>query len=79
MNGAKGEDIDVKVLPGTVVRTAIKDGDLGDVLLELLNQGYRALLLPGGRGGRGNASFKSGLIRFQELQRMKKRVLKWGV
>ncbi|GKC58421.1 GTP-binding protein OBGC, chloroplastic, partial [Tanacetum coccineum] len=43
MHGAKGEDVVVKVPPGTVG----KDGD-------------KALLLLGGRGGRGNASFKSG-------------------
>ncbi|XP_010524752.1 PREDICTED: GTP-binding protein OBGC, chloroplastic [Tarenaya hassleriana] len=55
-NGAKGEDVVVKVAPGTVVREAGKE----EVLLELLNPGQRALLLPGGRGGRGNASFKSG-------------------
>lgn len=60
MNGAKGEDVVVKVPPGTVVRAAGKDGVQGDVLLELLHPGDRALLLPGGRGGRGNASFKSG-------------------
>ncbi|KAJ0593865.1 putative GTP-binding protein OBG [Helianthus annuus] len=45
---------------GNVVRAAGKDGVPGDVLLELLHVGDRALLLPGGRGGRGNASFKSG-------------------
>ncbi|TQD80044.1 hypothetical protein C1H46_034417 [Malus baccata] len=55
-NGAKGEDVVIKVAPGTVVREAGKD----EVLLELLHPGQRALLLPGGRGGRGNASFKSG-------------------
>ncbi|KAL8264116.1 hypothetical protein R6Q59_022246 [Mikania micrantha] len=60
MNGAKGEDVVVKVPPGTVVRAAGKDGVPGDVLMELLYPGDRALLLPGGRGGRGNASFKSG-------------------
>ncbi|PON80306.1 Uroporphyrinogen decarboxylase [Parasponia andersonii] len=54
--GAKGEDAVVKVAPGTVIREAGKD----EVLLELLHPGQRALLLPGGRGGRGNASFKSG-------------------
>lgn len=53
--GAKGVDVVVKVAPGTVVREAE-----GEVLLELLHPGQRALLLPGGRGGRGNASFKSG-------------------
>ncbi|XP_057431644.1 GTP-binding protein OBGC, chloroplastic isoform X2 [Lotus japonicus] len=54
--GAKGEDVVVKVPPGTVVREA--GGDR--VLLEMVSPGQRALLLPGGRGGRGNASFKSG-------------------
>ncbi|GKC53381.1 GTP-binding protein OBGC, chloroplastic [Tanacetum coccineum] len=50
----------VKVLPGTVVRAVGKDGVVGDVLLELFYSGDKALLLPGGRGGRGNASFMSG-------------------
>ncbi|CAL9759992.1 unnamed protein product [Musa acuminata subsp. burmannicoides] len=58
--GAKGEDVVVKVAPGTVIREAFKGGMLGEVLLELMHPGQRALLLPGGRGGRGNASFKSG-------------------
>ncbi|CAL5347029.1 unnamed protein product [Camellia sinensis] len=59
-NGAKGEDVVVKVALGTVIREAAMDGEQGEVLLELLYPGQRALLLPGGRGGRGNASFKSG-------------------
>lgn len=54
--GAKGDDVVVKVAPGTVIREAGKE----EALLELLHPGQRALLLPGGRGGRGNASFKSG-------------------
>ncbi|KAK8946959.1 hypothetical protein KSP39_PZI007447 [Platanthera zijinensis] len=59
-SGAKGEDVVVKVAPGTVIRESGKGGVEGEVLLELLKPGQRALLLPGGRGGRGNASFKSG-------------------
>lgn len=55
-NGAKGEDVVVKVAPGTIVREAGRE----EVLLELLYPGQRALLLPGGRGGRGNAAFKCG-------------------
>uniref|UniRef100_A0A0E0LPK0 Probable GTP-binding protein OBGC1, chloroplastic n=1 Tax=Oryza punctata TaxID=4537 RepID=A0A0E0LPK0_ORYPU len=54
--GAKGDDVVVKVPPGTVVRSAAGDVEL----LELMKPGQRALLLPGGRGGRGNAAFKSG-------------------
>lgn len=50
----------MKVAPGTVIRESGKGGVEGEVLLELLKPGQRALLLPGGRGGRGNASFKSG-------------------
>ncbi|KAK4759152.1 hypothetical protein SAY87_022283 [Trapa incisa] len=55
--GARGEDLVVRVAPGTIVRESGKE----EVLLELLHPGQTALLLPGGRGGRGNASFKSGL------------------
>ncbi|KAI8561595.1 hypothetical protein RHMOL_Rhmol04G0352400 [Rhododendron molle] len=64
MNGAKGADVVVKVAPGTVIREAVEgdEGERGEgeVLLELLYPGQRALLLPGGRGGRGNAAFKTG-------------------
>ncbi|GKE34237.1 GTP-binding protein OBGC, chloroplastic, partial [Tanacetum coccineum] len=60
MNGAKGEDVVVKVPPETVVRAVGKDGVVGDVLLELLYSEDKALLLSGVRGGRGNTSFKSG-------------------
>nr|GMD77811.1 GTP-binding protein OBGC, chloroplastic [Ipomoea batatas] len=59
--GAKGEDVVVKVPPGTVVRESGNGGEQGNVLLELLHPGQRALLLRGGRGGRGNASFKTGV------------------
>ncbi|KAI3469419.1 hypothetical protein Pfo_026082 [Paulownia fortunei] len=61
-NGAKGENVVVKVPPGTVVR----ESD-GDVLFELLHPGQRALLLPGGRGGRGNASFKTGMNKVPKI------------
>ncbi|KAK7332201.1 hypothetical protein VNO80_28949 [Phaseolus coccineus] len=55
-SGAKGEDVVVKVPPGTLIRMSGED----DVLLEMVYPGQKALVLPGGRGGRGNASFKSG-------------------
>ncbi|CAE6000639.1 unnamed protein product [Arabidopsis arenosa] len=65
-SGAKGDNVFMKVAPGTVVRQAREvgsevegeEGEEKEVLLELLHPGHRALLLPGGRGGRGNASFK---------------------
>lgn len=67
-SGAKGEDVVVKVPPGTVVTEAAgKGGVQGDVLLELLQPGQRALLLPGGRGGRGNASFKTGMNKVPKI------------
>ncbi|GAB2273877.1 hypothetical protein Dimus_008650 [Dionaea muscipula] len=59
-DGSNGEDVVVKVPPGTVIREVGDDGVVGKLLLELLHPGQRALLLHGGRGGRGNASFKSG-------------------
>ncbi|RZB63854.1 GTP-binding protein OBGC, chloroplastic isoform B [Glycine soja] len=61
-SGAKGEDVVVKVPPGTVVRMSGKNNVL------LVYPGHKGLLLPGGRGGRGNASFKSGTIRWLELE-----------
>ncbi|WOH08416.1 hypothetical protein DCAR_0727856 [Daucus carota subsp. sativus] len=67
MHGAKGDSVVVKVPPGTVVREAGKDGEEGELLFELLNPGQRALLLPGGRGGRGNAAFKSGTNRVPKI------------
>lgn len=65
--GAKGEDMVVKVAPGTVIRESRKGGIEGEVLLELMHPGQRALLLPGGRGGRGNASFKTGTQRVPKI------------
>ncbi|GKD16217.1 ribonuclease H-like domain-containing protein [Tanacetum coccineum] len=45
----------------TIHFRAERGSRLGKIgLLELLYNGDKALLLPGGRGGRGNASFKSG-------------------
>lgn len=51
------QDCCPQVPPGTVVRA--KDAEEGEVLAEVLQEGDRALLMMGGRGGRGNASFKS--------------------
>lgn len=51
--GRKGEDIILKVPPGTLV---YEDGKL---LGELLTPGDRLVVARGGKGGRGNAAFRS--------------------
>ena len=51
--GRSGEDLVLRVPPGTSVR----DADSGEPLGELLNEGDRLVVAAGGRGGRGNASF----------------------
>ena len=51
--GRSGEDLILRVPPGTLV----KDLDSGEVLGELLEDGARLVVAGGGRGGRGNARF----------------------
>lgn len=59
MTGANAEDLVIKVPPGTVIRA--KGAAEEEVpLAEVVHSGDTALLMTGGRGGRGNASFKSG-------------------
>ncbi|MEQ8175934.1 MAG: GTPase ObgE [Syntrophomonadaceae bacterium] len=53
MHGANGEDLLVKVPPGTLV----KDLDTGDILADLVAHGQQQIVACGGRGGRGNARF----------------------
>eukprot|EP00191_Tetraselmis_sp_GSL018_P016663 CAMPEP_0177582200 /NCGR_PEP_ID=MMETSP0419_2-20121207/2598_1 /TAXON_ID=582737 /ORGANISM="Tetraselmis sp., Strain GSL018" /LENGTH=613 /DNA_ID=CAMNT_0019071381 /DNA_START=221 /DNA_END=2062 /DNA_ORIENTATION=+ len=58
--GADGADTEVRVPPGTIIRE--RDADPRDPpVAELLREGDKALLVAGGRGGRGNSSFKSNL------------------
>jgi GTP-binding protein len=51
--GRQGDDLFIEVPPGTVVR----DADTGDFVAELMEEGQKALIAQGGRGGRGNAAF----------------------
>jgi len=51
--GKQGEDLDIAVPPGSVAY----DADTGQFLADLVQPGQRALVVRGGRGGRGNAAF----------------------
>ncbi|NLB67954.1 MAG: GTPase ObgE [Bacteroidales bacterium] len=53
--GADGKDIILKVPLGTVA----KDGETGEVLFEIVDDGQEMILAKGGRGGLGNDHFKS--------------------
>jgi GTPase len=53
--GAMGADLRIPVPVGTIVR----DGQNGDVLADLLRDKQEVMIAKGGRGGRGNAAFKS--------------------
>ncbi len=51
--GKRGEDVELRAPPGTIVR----DLETGERLGELLRDGERLVVAQGGRGGRGNARF----------------------
>ncbi len=53
--GADGEDVIIEVPLGTVV----KDVKTGEMLAEVIEHDQEVLLLKGGKGGKGNAFFKS--------------------
>jgi GTPase len=55
MSGASGDTLRLEVPPGTVVR----DAESGELLADLTHPDDEALLLRGGRGGRGNVHFTS--------------------
>ena len=54
-SGAAGEDIILKVPIGTIA----KDVETGEIDFEISEDGQEEILTPGGRGGQGNAHFKS--------------------
>ena len=53
--GKDGQDLIIEIPPGTLV----KDADTGQVLTDLIKAGQRFVLARGGRGGQGNARFKT--------------------
>jgi GTPase len=53
--GANGKDVYVEVPLGTVA----KDGETGEYLFEITEDGEEKILIQGGRGGQGNVHFKS--------------------
>ena len=53
--GSEGEDVYLDVPLGTVAR----DGETGDFLFEITEDGEERIVMEGGRGGRGNNHFKS--------------------
>ncbi len=58
--GADGKDLVLNVPPGTVV-VEIREGNREVVLADLEQEGTEILAAKGGRGGRGNATFKSSI------------------
>jgi GTP-binding protein len=58
-NGRAGEDIELRVPVGTVVR----DAEDGEAIADLARDGDRVVLARGGRGGLGNLHFKSSVNR----------------
>ncbi len=59
MSGKKGQDLILKVPPGTIV----KDEKTGLVIADLVEHGQRAIIATGGKGGKGNINFTTSVRR----------------
>lgn len=74
MHGSKGENVLLKVPPGTVVY------DKENLLCDLIDPGERFVIAKGGKGGRGNARFATSTQRaptkFEAGEKGEKRVIK---
>ena len=53
MHGKNAEDLVLKVPPGTIIKSVESE----EVLADLVEDGQRAIVARGGRGGRGNSRF----------------------
>jgi len=53
--GKDGENLILKVPVGTIV----KDAETGEIIADLVKEGQSVVVAKGGKGGRGNAAFKS--------------------
>ena len=58
MHGARGEDLVLKVPVGTLVREYDEETkETGEVIADLVRDGQKVVVMPGGMGGRGNTHF----------------------
>ena len=57
-HGKKGKDVSIKVPPGTIIR----DLDTGKIIGDLIKKEQMVVAACGGKGGKGNASFKSSTL-----------------
>lgn len=62
-HGANGEDLEIHLPPGTLVKNA----STGETLVDLVHPGERIVIARGGRGGRGNARFVNSVHRAPRL------------